>query len=81
MLWSIHKIYRNQAQTDWHIDGEEEVIDRQAIEQTKLLIHVGKGLLAIHSELHSITLVATKVYVILRSFVVLTWMHYIIDSV
>jgi hypothetical protein len=29
----------------------------------------------IHSKLRSITHVATKVHVILRSFVVLTWMH------
>jgi hypothetical protein len=30
--------------------------------------------LLLHSKLHSITHVATKVHVILRSFVVLTWM-------
>jgi hypothetical protein len=33
------------------------------------------GMLVIHSKLRSNTLVATKVHVILRSFVVLTWMH------
>ena len=39
----------NRAQTDWHIDGEEEVNYRQAIEQTELnIIHVGKGVMAVH---------------------------------
>ena len=31
--------------------------------------------LVIHSKLGTITLVATKVHMILQSFVVLTWMH------
>ena len=35
----------------------------------------------IHSKLRSIAHVATKVHVILRSFVVLTWMHDTIDVV
>ena len=35
----------------------------------------------IHSKLRSITPVATKVHVILRSFVVLTWMHDTIELV
>ena len=29
----------------------------------------------LHSKLHSITLVVTKVHVVLQSFVVLTWMR------
>ena len=37
--------------------------------------------IALHSKLHIITHVATKVYVILQSFVVLTWMHDIIEFV
>ena len=35
----------------------------------------------LHSKLHIITLVATKVHMILRSFVVLTWMHNTIEFV
>ena len=35
----------------------------------------------IHSKLRSITHVATKVHVILQSFVVLTWMHDTIELV
>ena len=33
----------------------------------------------VHSKLHSITLVTTKVHMVLRSFVVLTWMRDIIE--
>jgi hypothetical protein len=35
----------------------------------------------VHSKLRIITLVATKLHMILRSFVVLTWMHYSIELV
>jgi hypothetical protein len=35
--------------------------------------------LAIHSNLGSITTMATKVHMILRSFVVLTWMRDVIE--
>ena len=35
----------------------------------------------VHSKLHSITPVATKVHVVLRSFIVLTWMHDTIELV
>ena len=38
-------------------------------------------LLLLHSELRSMTPVATKVHVILRSFVVLIWIHDIIELV
>ena len=39
----------NHVQTHWHIDREEEVNYRQAIEQTGAdYILVGKGLLAVH---------------------------------
>ena len=45
-------IYMNRAQTDWHIDREDEVNYRQAIEQTEPnIIRVGKGLLAVHGPL------------------------------
>ena len=40
-----------------------------------------QGLLDIHFKLHIITPVATKVHVILRSFVVLTWMRDTIELV
>jgi hypothetical protein len=35
----------------------------------------------VYSKLHSIKLVAAKLHMILRSFVVLTWMHDIIELV
>ena len=41
--------------------------------------HEGGG--AVHSKLRSITPVAIKVHVILRSFVVLTWVHDTIELV
>jgi hypothetical protein len=46
-----------------------------------LLPLVEGGPFWIHSKLCSITLMATKVHVILRSFVVLTWMRVTIESI
>jgi hypothetical protein len=56
------------------------VIDRINYDNLHLSV-LQVGMLVIHSKLRSITLVATKVHVILRRFVVLTWMHDITKSV
>ena len=41
----------------------------------------GGSVCGVHSKLHSITTVATKVHVILRSFSMLTWMRDTIELV
>ena len=57
----------------------EAIIVAYRISNIKLAMELVDGQLflslVIHSKLGTITLVATKVHMILQSFVVLTWMH------
>ena len=45
------------------------------------LMRFGEDVTRVHSKLHSIKPMATKVHVILRSFVATTWMHDAIELV
>ena len=70
-------IYRGHVLVSYHVfkgKSIDPMVGVAKLQCPTMVIHI-------HSKLHSITHVATKVHMILRSFVVLTWMRDTIDLV